>query len=71
MARSSCLSAADDNMAEVINLRMARKARKRSDAVAEADANRAKFGRSKAEKRADAEATARRNALLDASRRDR
>lgn len=56
-------------MAEVINLRMARKARKRADAVAEADANRAKFGRSKAEKRTDGDEAARRNALLDAAKR--
>ena len=37
-------------MAEIINLRLARKARKRSDAQKQADANRAKFGRSKAER---------------------
>ena len=37
-------------MAEIINLRLARKARKRSDAEKQADANRAKFGRSKAER---------------------
>ena len=37
-------------MAEIINLRLARKARKRSDAEKQAEANRAKFGRSKAER---------------------
>ena len=37
-------------MAEIINLRLARKARKRSDAEKQADTNRAKFGRSKAER---------------------
>ena len=37
-------------MAEIINLRIARKARKRSDAEKQADANRAKFGRTKAER---------------------
>ena len=37
-------------MAEIINLRLARKARKRSDAESQADANRAKFGRSRAER---------------------
>ena len=37
-------------MAEIINLRLARKARKRSDAESQADANRAKFGRTKAER---------------------
>ena len=37
-------------MAEIINLRLARKARKRSDAESQANANRAKFGRGKAER---------------------
>ena len=37
-------------MAEIINLRLARKARKRSQAEQQADANRAKFGRSKADR---------------------
>lgn len=37
-------------MAEVVNLKAARKARARADERAQADANAAKFGRSKAEK---------------------
>lgn len=37
-------------MAEIINLRLARKARNRSRAESEAKANRAKFGRTKAER---------------------
>lgn len=37
-------------MAEIINLRLARKAHKRSKAEQQADANRAKFGRTKAER---------------------
>ena len=37
-------------MAEIINLRLARNARKRSEAEKQADANRAKFGRNKAER---------------------
>jgi hypothetical protein len=41
-------------MAEVINLRQARKARDRQAAQAQAAANRARFGRTKAEKAADA-----------------
>lgn len=41
-------------MAEVINLCQARKARDRQAAQAQAAANRARFGRTKAEKAADA-----------------
>jgi hypothetical protein len=52
-------------MAEIIKLRTARKARDREDAAARADANRAKFGRSKVEKQADATETARREQMLD------
>lgn len=37
-------------MAEIVNLRRARKARDRADKAAQADANRALHGRSKAEK---------------------
>jgi hypothetical protein len=57
-------------MAEVVNLRLARKARERAEAQATAGANRAKFGASKAERaaaRAEAERTAR---LLDGARRE-
>lgn len=45
-------------MAEIVNLRQARKAKARAEKDAAAAANRAKFGRSKAERTAsDAEAT--------------
>ena len=58
-------------MADIINLRMARKARSRADAAAKADANRAAFGRSKEEKsRARAE-TARQEKALDGAKRTR
>ncbi|MET0238457.1 MAG: DUF4169 family protein [Sphingobium sp.] len=40
-------------MAEIVNLRMARKARKRIDEQRQAEQNRAKFGRTKAEKDRD------------------
>jgi hypothetical protein len=40
-------------MAEIINLRQARKARARTEKEAAAAANRAKFGRTKAEKQAE------------------
>jgi hypothetical protein len=39
-------------MAEIVNLRRARKARARAEAEKQAEANRAAFGRPKAEKRA-------------------
>ena len=49
-------------MAEIVNLRMARKARDRARAAQQAQENRAKFGRTKAQKakeRAEAERLAR------------
>ena len=55
-------------MAEIINLRTARKARARQNAEREAASNRAKFGQTKAEKqrqRADAERSGR---LLDGAK---
>ncbi|HZV17769.1 MAG TPA: DUF4169 family protein [Sphingobium sp.] len=57
-------------MAEIINLRMARKARARAEAERTAAQNRAKFGRTKAEKaaeRTEADRTAR---TLDGARLD-
>ncbi len=55
-------------MAEIINLRMARKARARREATARADANRAAFGRTKAEKDAGEDARARVARVLDDAR---
>jgi Domain of unknown function (DUF4169) len=57
-------------MAEIINLRKARKAKARADKEAEAAENRAKFGRPKAER---SQSKAAKNLLdrkLDAHRRD-
>lgn len=57
-------------MAEIINLRMARKARNRTQAEKQAAENRAKYGQPKAERmkqRADAERRAR---ALDGARRE-
>lgn len=48
-------------MAELVNLRRARKAREREDAAKDAEANRRKFGRTKAE-RVHSEAEAARSA---------
>lgn len=57
-------------MAEIVNLRAVRKAKARAGQESEAQANRAKFGRTKAEKardRIEAERTAR---ILDGAKRD-
>ncbi len=57
-------------MAEIVNLRMARKAKARAEQQAEAQTNRVKFGRTKAE-RARALMDAERSAkLLDGARRE-
>ncbi|WP_081874344.1 DUF4169 family protein, partial [Sphingomonas sp. FUKUSWIS1] len=52
-------------MGEIINLRRARKARARREAGVVADANRAAFGRTKAERARDAEERARGERVLD------
>ena len=57
-------------MAEVINLRLARKARARNQAQGEAAANRAKFGRTAGEKAREAADKERADRLLDGARRD-
>ncbi|MCB2089330.1 MAG: DUF4169 family protein [Sphingomonadaceae bacterium] len=57
-------------MGEVVNLRLARKAKKRSDKQREADANRAKFGLTKAEKAAHRLDNARTERVLDGARRE-
>jgi len=57
-------------MAEIINLNKARKAKAAVDKAARADANRARFGRTKAQKAADAEEAYRRIKLLDDSKLD-
>lgn len=58
-------------MGEVIGLRTARKARDRAAREAEAAANRARHGRTRAEKATDAAEQARRNAILDGAERER
>lgn len=57
-------------MGDVINLNRARKARAKADRTVEAGANRAKFGRTKAEKAADAHALVRTTATLDGAKRE-
>ena len=56
------------DMAEIINLNKARKAKDRVDKLARAEQNRAKFGRTKAQKQAEAEEAYRRTRLLDDSK---
>lgn len=58
-------------MAEIINLRQARKAQKRKEAEATAAANRAKFGQTKAGRTTQATESARAARLLDGARREK
>lgn len=57
-------------MAEIVNLRRARKARDRAVAARVAEANRAKFGRTRAERDADALDRARTERTVDGAKRD-
>jgi len=58
-------------MAEIINLNKVRKAKERVDKSARAEANRAKFGRTKAEKQAAKAEAERRQRELDGAKRER
>jgi Domain of unknown function (DUF4169) len=57
-------------MAELINLRTARKNQQRVEAEKLADANRVKFGRSKVEKKITAVENSRSEKLLDGHKRE-
>jgi hypothetical protein len=57
-------------MADIINLRQARKQKARDDKKAIAEANRLKFGRSKAEKEHTKAETQRAGKAFDAHKRD-
>jgi hypothetical protein len=57
-------------MGEVINLRIARKRKGRDEAEAEAATNRAKFGRTKAEKKRDAQKAAQLARTVDHAKLD-
>ena len=57
-------------MAEIINLRMARKAKLRADAAQNAAENRVRFGRNKAEKARDAKSAERLQQQLDGAQLD-
>ena len=58
-------------MADIINLRLARKARHRADEAARAAASRARHGRTKGERARDAAATERLVRTVDGARRER
>lgn len=58
-------------MAEIVNLRRARKDKARQQRESEADANRWRFGRTKAEKAADKDARERARRDIDGKRIDR
>lgn len=57
-------------MGDVVNFNKARKAKAKADARVTADANRAKFGRTKAEKERDRLEKRRAEKLLDGARLD-
>jgi len=57
-------------MAEIISLNRARKAKAKATKSAEADSNRVKFGRTKAQKAAEALEAKRRADLLDGAKRE-
>ena len=57
-------------MAEIINLNKARKAKARVDKSAQAEENRVRFGRTKAQKQTDSAETTKLTRLLDDSKRD-
>lgn len=58
-------------MAEIVNLNKARKARKRIEKDGQAAANRAKFGRSKVEKKRDKAEPLKTERLLDGAKMER
>jgi len=57
-------------MADIINLRTARKQKARADKAAQAEQNRILFGRTKAEKRSQETEKARAEKHIDAHKRD-
>jgi hypothetical protein len=57
-------------VAEIVNLRRLRKRKARDDAASKADANRAKFGRTKAEKARDEKKAAHLKRTVDHSKLD-
>jgi hypothetical protein len=60
----------DRHMAEIVNLNRFRKAQKRATEEQQAEANRAKFGRSKTEKQNDRHLSDKQRQELDGKKRD-
>lgn len=58
-------------MSDVVNLRQARKAKARADGESRAAANRAKYGRTKADKRLAESVRQKHDAVIDGARRER
>ncbi|WP_336977870.1 DUF4169 family protein [Altererythrobacter fulvus] len=58
-------------MAEIVNLRLARKAKQRADKAGTAAANRAKFGQTKAEKSIQRDEAERAGRTLDGAKLER
>ena len=58
-------------MADIINLRLVRKAKLRADKARAADVNRAKFGQTRAERQAQQQEQDRRDRQLDGSLREK
>jgi hypothetical protein len=58
-------------MAEIVNLRRARKAKARTEREKQSEANRAAFGRTRVEKEGSAAERERAARVIDAHRRDR
>jgi hypothetical protein len=58
-------------MADIVNLRRARKDKAKRECASEAEANRRRFGRTKAQKAADKDAEARSRRALDDKALDR
>jgi len=65
------ISQDDVTMAEIVNLRRARKDKARRQRESEADANRRRFGRTRAEKAADKDAQERATRDIDGKKIDR
>jgi hypothetical protein len=65
------MNTATKNMAEIVNLKRARKDKARRERDNEADANRRRFGRTKEQKAADKDAEARARRTLDDKALDR
>jgi hypothetical protein len=65
------MSTTAKNMADIVNLKRARKDKVRRERASEAEANRRRFGRTKEQKAADKDAEARSRRTLDEKLLDR